>query len=171
MLFVFYEQRLASVIVSLAYKFYAMALINAELTHPDFGFTIKDISGANQMKIDIPVDQGGNGQGMRPMQTVLAALCGCSGVDVVMILKKQKQEYTSMKIFVDGEREKDKQPSLWETVHMRIEFEGTVDAAKAYRAVELSINKYCSVAETLRKSGTKLSFEVAVNGEKFEVKS
>ncbi|MBI2729188.1 MAG: OsmC family protein [Sphingobacteriales bacterium] len=146
-----------------------MALINAELTNRDFGFTIKDITGANQMNIDIPADQGGNGQGMRPMQTVLAALTGCSGVDVVMILKKQKQEYTSMKILVDGEREKGKEPSLWETVDVRFEFEGTVDPAKAYRAAELSINKYCSVAETLRRGGTKISFEVVVNGELFKV--
>ncbi|MBI1781258.1 MAG: OsmC family protein [Sphingobacteriales bacterium] len=146
-----------------------MALINAELTHPDFGFTIKDVSGNNQMKIDIPVEQGGHGQGMRPMQTVLSALTGCSGVDVVMILKKQKQEYTSMKILVDGEREKGKEPSLWETVHIQFVFEGTVDAAKAYRAAELSVNKYCSVAETLRRGGTKISFDVTVNGVKFRL--
>ena len=143
-----------------------MALIHAALTHPDFGFTITDTTG-NQMNIDIPAEQGGNGKGMRPMQTVLAALTGCSGVDVVMILKKQRQEYTSMKMFVDGEREKDKEPSLWETVHIRFEFEGTLDAAKAHRAAELSINKYCSVAETLRRAGAKLSFSVVVNGQNF----
>ncbi|MGE5108643.1 MAG: OsmC family protein [Sphingobacteriales bacterium] len=143
-----------------------MALIYAELTHPDYGFTLTDATG-NQMKIDIPADQGGNGKGMRPMQTVLAALCGCSGVDVVSILKKQRQEYTSMKMFVDGEREKGKEPSLWETVHIRFEFSGTVDAAKAYRAAELSINKYCSVTETLRRAGAKISFAVAVNGTEF----
>ena len=145
-----------------------MALIHAELTHPDFGFTITDTTG-NQMNIDIPAEQGGNGKGMRPMQTVLAALTGCSGVDVVMILKKQRQEYTSMKMFVDGEREKGKEPSLWETVHIRFEFEGTLDAAKAHRAAELSINKYCSVAETLRRAGAKLSFSVVVNRQNFIV--
>ena len=145
-----------------------MALIHAALTHPDFGFTITDTTG-NQMNIDIPAEQGGNGKGMRPMQTVLAALTGCSGVDVVMILKKQRQEYTSMKMFVDCEREKDKEPSLWETVHIRFEFEGTLDAAKVHRAAELSINKYCSVAETLRRAGAKLSFSVVVNRQNFIV--
>lgn len=145
-----------------------MSLIHAELTHPDFGFTITDATG-NQMNIDIPAEQGGNGKGMRPMQTVLAALTGCSGVDVVMILKKQRQEYTSMKMFVHGEREKGKEPSLWETVHIRFEFAGTLEAAKAYRAAELSINKYCSVAETLRRAGARLSFDVVVNGQEFKV--
>lgn len=165
------EQWLAIIVVSLQTNYIIMALINAELTHPEFGFTIKDITGSNEMKIDIPADQGGHGQGMRPMQTVLAALTGCSGVDVVSILKKQRQEYSGLKILVDGEREKGKEPSLWETVHVRFEFEGTVDPAKAYRAAELSINKYCSVAETLRRGGTKISFAVVVNGVKFEVKS
>lgn len=82
-----------------------MPILTAERTNPDFEMTITDSTG-NSMVIDIPVDQGGNGNGMRPMQTVLAALCGCSAVDVVSILKKQKQTLTGFKITVDGEREK-----------------------------------------------------------------
>ena len=143
-----------------------MALVYAELTQPDFGFTITDATG-NQMQIDIPSGQGGNGKGMRPMQTVLAALCGCSGVDVVSILKKQRQDYSSFKIQVDGEREMGKEPSLWENIQIRFELAGNVEAAKVYRAAELSVNKYCSVAETLRRAGANISFTVAVNGTEF----
>lgn len=141
-----------------------MALMNATLTHPDFGFTVTDANN-HSVFIDIPVDQGGAGAGLRPMQTVLAALCGCSGVDVVSILKKQRQAYTSLKIFADGEREKGKEPALWETVSLRFELTGHIDSNKAYRAAELSINKYCSVAETLRRAGATITFEVRVNGE------
>jgi putative redox protein len=141
-----------------------MALINATLTKPDFGFTITDADN-HSVFIDIPVDQGGGGAGLRPMQTVLAALCGCSGVDVVSILKKQRQPFSGLKIFADGEREKGKEPALWETVNVRFELSGDIDNGKAYRAAELSINKYCSVAETLRKAGASISFEVYVNGE------
>jgi putative redox protein len=140
-----------------------MALMNAELTHPDFGFTITDEK-QHTVFIDIPADQGGGGAGLRPMQTVLAALCGCSGVDMVSILKKQRQNFTGLKIFADGEREKDKQPSLWQSIRMRFELTGEVDPAKAYRAAELSVNKYCSVAETLRRAGATIGFTVAVNG-------
>ena len=139
-----------------------MALMNAELTNPDYGFTVIDEKN-HSIFIDIPEEQGGNGGGMRPMQTVLAALCGCSGVDIVSILKKQRQTYTSLRIFVDGEREKGKEPSLWEQVRVRFEFKGTVDPAKAFRASELSINKYCSVAETLRRAGATIIFTVIVN--------
>lgn len=138
--------------------------MNAELTHPDYGFTITDSTG-HTLFIDIPEEQGGKGGGMRPMQTVLAALCGCSGVDVVGILKKQRQAYTSLKISADGEREQGKEPSLWKTVHILFELTGEVEGAKAFRAAELSITKYCSVAETLRRAGADITFTVLVNGE------
>lgn len=140
-----------------------MALMNAELTHRDYGFTVTDANNHSTF-IDIPVEQGGNGAGLRPMQTVLAALCGCSGVDIVSILKKQRQTYTSLKIFVDGEREQGKEPSLWKTVQVRFEFTGEVEPGKAFRAAELSITKYCSVAETLRRAGATITFDVVVNG-------
>jgi putative redox protein len=141
-----------------------MAMMNAELTHPEYGFTVTDEK-KHSTFIDIPVEQGGNGAGLRPMQTVLAALCGCSGVDVVSILKKQRQTYTSMKIFVDGEREQGKEPSLWKDVKVRFEMTGDLDHGKAFRAAELSITKYCSVAETLRRAGANITFTVLVNGE------
>ena len=140
-----------------------MSIMNAELTNPEYGFTVVDENN-HSIFIDIPKEQGGNGGGMRPMQTVLAALCGCSGVDIVSILKKQRQSYTSLKIFVDGEREQGKEPSLWQHVRVRFELQGTVEPAKAYRAAELSITKYCSVAETLRRAGAAITFTVFVNG-------
>lgn len=139
-----------------------MALMNAELTHPDYGFTITDANHHSTF-IDIPVEQGGNGAGLRPMQTVLAALCGCSGVDIVSILKKQRQQYTSLKISVDGEREHGKEPSLWKTVHVTFKLTGEVEPGKALRAAELSITKYCSVAETLRRAGATITYNVVVN--------
>jgi putative redox protein len=139
-----------------------MALIQAQLTHPDFGFTITDAKG-HKMKIDIPADQGGHGDGFRPMQTMLSALCGCSAVDVVSILKKQRQSISDLIIKVDGERQKGVEPALWEKVHLLFEIKGDVEPGKAARAVELSIKKYCSVAETLRRAGASISWEVMVN--------
>lgn len=141
-----------------------MVILTAQRTAADFEMTITDASG-NSMKIDIPVEQGGNGNGMRPMQTVLAALCGCSSVDVVSILKKQKQEITTFSIEVDGEREKGKEPSVWETVQLVFKLEGNIEPNKAVRAVQLSMDKYCSVAETLRRAGATLSYTVFLNGE------
>ena len=141
-----------------------MPLLTATLTDPDFGLTIVDNSD-NQMQIDIPADQGGNGCGMRPMQTVLAALCGCSAVDIISILKKQRQQLTGLVIKVDGEREKEKTPSLWKTVNLVFELTGDIDNQKAWKAVELSVEKYCSVAETLRLAGAEINYKIFVNNE------
>ena len=139
-----------------------MALLQAELTNPDYGLTITDAKG-HTMKIDIPADQGGHGDGFRPMQTILSALCGCSAVDVISILKKQRQPLEGLLIKVDGERQHGVEPSLWEKVHLLFELKGDIDPGKASRAVELSISKYCSVAETLRRAGATLTWEVMVN--------
>jgi len=141
-----------------------MPLMHAALTDPEYGFDVRDENG-HILRIDVPIDQGGGGTGFRPMQTMLAALCGCSGVDVVSILKKQKQELTGLEIKIDGEREKGKEPSLWESLHVRFELTGVVEPGKAWRAVDLSINKYCSVAETLRRAGAVITWSVAVNGQ------
>jgi len=81
-----------------------MALLTAVLKDSDYGIDITDADG-HILRMDIPVSQGGNSSGFRPMQTLLAALCGCSSVDVVMILKKQKQNLEGLEIEVDGERE------------------------------------------------------------------
>ncbi len=141
-------------------------LLTAKLVANDFELSITDATN-NQMKIDIPVDQGGNGNGMRPMQTMLAALCGCSAVDIVSILKKQRQVYDSFIIKVGGEREKDIEPALWQKVEVVFEMTGMVEPLKLYKAADLSISKYCSVAETLRRAGAVISFSVVVNNQTF----
>lgn len=139
-----------------------MALLQAQITEPDYGMTVTDAKG-HTIKIDIPADQGGHGNGFRPMQTMLAALCGCSSVDVVSILKKQRQPLEDLVIKVDGERQHGVEPALWEKIHLLFQLKGDVDPAKANRAVQLSMEKYCSVAETLRRAGADISWEVMVN--------
>ena len=140
-----------------------MAILTAVRSKGAYGLTITDTSG-NSMQTDIPVAQGGNGSGLRPMQTMLAALIGCSTVDVVSILQKQKQEIADLKVEADGQRESGKEPALWQTIHLNFYLSGTIEPAKAYRAVSLSMEKYCSVAETLRRAGAEITFTVEING-------
>lgn len=144
-----------------------MALIEAILADDKFGMDIQDADG-HLMRMDIPVDQGGSGSGFRPMQSMLAALCGCSSVDVISILKKQRQELSSLKIEVDGHREEGKEPSLWKEIHLVFKMEGNMDLSKAKRAVDLSLEKYCSVAETLRKAGATIEYSIYLNGSRIE---
>ncbi|ATL48425.1 osmotically inducible protein OsmC [Chitinophaga caeni] len=113
--------------------------------------------------MDSSVENGGKNNGIRPMQMLIMGLGGCSAIDVVMILKKQRQHITGFEISIDAEREKGKEPSLWESAHLVFRIDGDVDPDKARRAVELSMDKYCSVAETLRQGNTNLTWEVKVN--------
>jgi putative redox protein len=140
-----------------------MALIKASLGEKDFGMDIVD-EDKHSLRLDIPISQGGNGSGFRPMQTMLAALCGCSAVDVISILKKQKQLLENLEIEADGQREEGKEPSLWKTIQLTVLLTGEIEPLKGFRAVDLSIKKYCSVAETLRLAGATIDFKVLVNG-------
>lgn len=98
--------------------------------------------------------------GVRPMQSLLMGLGTCSGIDIVAILEKQRQEYDSFELKVTGEREQEKIPALWVKAHIDFILKGNMDADKVKRAAELSIDKYCSVAETLRRAGCEITYEV-----------
>lgn len=141
-----------------------MVTIELNRVAGDFGFEVKDANG-HTIKLDTSDETGGINFGFRPMQSVLSALGGCSGIDIVSILKKQRLTVEGLSMKIQGEREKGKEPSLWETVHIDFELKGNMDKDKAERACALSINKYCSVAETLRRSGTKITWNVTVNSD------
>lgn len=115
----------------------------------------------NLVHIDASPDIGGLNLGMRPMQLLLAAMGSCSAIDLINILKKQKQNLKDIKITVTGEREKDAVPSLYTDVHAHFKLYGDIDHEKAEKAVNLAVDKYCSVAKTLEKSAKVThSFEI-----------
>jgi len=130
--------------------------------HGDYGFEASDSHG-HKVKLDTSPETGGQNYGVRPMQMLLMGLGGCSGIDVISILKKQRQSVKEFRMQIDGEREKGKDPSLWEHIKIVFELKGKIDEQKARRACELSIDKYCSVAATLRKAGCKIKWEVKVH--------
>lgn len=130
----------------------------------DDGFNMEAVDEqGHKVLMDSSVENGGKNNGVRPMQMLMMGLGGCSAIDVVMILKKQRQEITDFRIEIEADREKGKEPSLWEKAHIIFYLSGNIDADKASRAVELSMNKYCSVAETLRQGKTQLTWEIRLN--------
>jgi putative redox protein len=82
---------------------------------------------------------------------------------VISILKKQRQEVRDYKMTVNGEREAGKEPSLWKDISIDFHIYGNVDEDKAKRAVELSMDKYCSVSATLKAAGADLKWNVFVH--------
>jgi putative redox protein len=133
-----------------------------ELNRLNEGYHLEAINEQGKsVHIDASPDIGGTNQGMRPMQMLLAALGGCSTIDIINILKKQKQPLRDIKITVTGEREKDAVPSLFVEAHIHFRLFGGLDQDKVQRAVSLSVEKYCSVAKTLSHKATIThSFEI-----------
>ncbi len=139
-------------------------MITVELTREqlEFGFAVTDANG-HRVPIDTSPETGGKNYGVRPMQLLLMALAGCSAIDAISILNKQRQSVTDYKMIVRGEREAGKEPSLWKKIEIEFFIYGEVDKAKAQRAADLSIEKYCSVAATLRAAGADIQYKVLVN--------
>ena len=128
----------------------------------DFGFEAKDMHG-HTVQMDTSDETGGNNFGVRPMQMLLMGLGGCSAIDIITILKKQRQQIDDFRIEIEGEREQGKEPSLWQNIRVVYFLEGKIELEKAKRACELSMGKYCSVAATLLQAGTKITWSVKVN--------
>jgi putative redox protein len=113
------------------------------------------------LQMDGSADIGGINGGFRPMQMLLAAAAGCSTIDIVGILKKQKQNPDDITVEVTADRQKVDTYSEFKAIHMHYIFKGNVDEKKAERAIDLSVNKYCSVSKTLEKTAKiTTSFEV-----------
>ena len=110
---------------------------------------------SNDSNLEVHIDGnekiGGENGGFRPMQLILAAIAGCSSIDLVLILEKQRQTVKDLRITVTGERA-DAIPSPFETIHLHFELVGEIEEEKAKRAVELAVDRYCSVGEMLKNS-------------------
>jgi putative redox protein len=139
-----------------------MIRIRLERVEGDYGFKALDAQ-EHQLLIDSSKENGGNEAGFRPMQTLLAALGGCSGIDIVSILKKQRQEINTFSIEIQGERETGREPSLWKSITVDFSLSGKLEEEKVRKACALSMEKYCSVAETLRRAGATISWNVHVH--------
>ena len=99
------------------------------------------------------------------MELLLMAVGGCNAIDIVSILKKQRQRITAYNVEVEGKRKEVRQANPFESIHVNIFLEGEIDAAKAERAAQLSFDKYCSVSITL-EGAVDVTYDVYVNNEK-----
>jgi len=115
----------------------------------------------NTIMMDGSPSIGGANLGMRPMQLLLAAIGGCSAIDVILILKKQRQDITSFSVEVDGMSEPVEDYSLYRNITVLFRIKGNVDVKKALKAAQLSFEKYCSVSKTLEHTAN-IEFKVIV---------
>ena len=131
-----------------------------KLTHKSEYHSKIENQNGNSIEIDNKSDL--NPKGVSPMELLLMGVAGCSSIDIISILKKQKQEFRNLYIEVEGKREGKELPSLFKKIHANVFIEGNVDSKKAYKASKLSFTKYCSVSKTL-ESSADITFSVYVN--------
>ncbi len=137
--------------------------INLKRLDSDFNFEASNEDG-NTIILDASPNIGGHNKGMRPMQLLLAAIGGCAAIDIILILKKQKQNINFFDIEVDGEKENTSKEgiSLFKTIEVHFILNGNIDLKKAERAVKLSMEKYCSVTKILEPTAI-ITYKVSVN--------
>ncbi|EXJ24099.1 OsmC/Ohr family protein [Alkalibacterium sp. AK22] len=126
----------------------------------NLAFTMTNPNG-NELRMDARKEVGGDGSGVSPMEAVLGGLAGCMGIDMYMVLKPYQDKMTRMEIETDGTRN-DESPKYFTAVEITVHVDGDVPASRVWRAVKLSDEKYCSVANSLKAN---LTYKVILNGE------
>ncbi|MEM8488858.1 MAG: OsmC family protein [Bacteroidota bacterium] len=138
-----------------------MYKIKVERVDDDFHFVGTNERG-NQVHMDTGVKEGGHGEGAGPMQLLVMAIGGCSGIDIISILKKGRQQVDDFNVDLTAERFEGEVPSLFKKVHAHYTLKGDLDHEKVKRAIELSIGKYCSVSKTIEATA-EITFSYTVN--------
>ncbi|MGL4629579.1 MAG: OsmC family protein [Leadbetterella sp.] len=124
--------------------------VKLERVDQDFHFEAQGMSPV-KVHIDGSQDIGGHNAGARPMELLLMGLGGCTSIDVLLILKKQRQPIVDIKLIVSGERTKIEGTEMtpFSSINVHFELFGDLDASKVKKAIELSMEKYCSATAQL----------------------
>lgn len=129
----------------------------------NFAFTMDNGKG-HELHMDAGEAAGGQGAGVSPMEAVLGGLAGCMGIDMFMILKPYQDKIERIELETDGERNEEP-PKYFKKILVTVHVDGDVPASRVWRAVNLSNDKYCSVANSLK---AELTYKVVLNGEEVE---
>ena len=114
-------------------------------------FVGESVDTGHSLVMDADQEHGGRNSGFRPMHLLLVALGGCTGMDVISIMKKKRQEVTALTINIRGERQAIEDPHVYTRISVEYVFKGNkLSESAVKRAVKLSEEKYCSVMATLR---------------------
>ena len=116
------------------------------------------------LMMDTKEGVGGLEGAVSPMEMFLQAILGCTGMDVVSILKKMNVRYTSFEVHEEHERAQE-HPKVYTRIGLTYRLEGEgIDTEKVKKAVRLSMERYCSVT-AMAKSSVDISWKIEINGE------
>jgi putative redox protein len=129
-------------------------MLSAKVTYVNGLQFVGEGSSHHAIVLDGDASVGGNNSGLRPMELLLIGIGGCSGMDIISILKKKKQDVKGLEINVNGGQAAD-YPKKFNNIALEFVVKGRNIAEEAVkRAIDLSMNKYCSVKATLDGSAT-----------------
>jgi len=116
----------------------------------------------HRLMFDARQESGGKDKGPRPKTLLMASLGGCTGMDVVSILRKMKVDVTGFNVKVEGDLT-EVHPKYFTSMHIIYEFAGeNLPLDKITHAIDLSLEKYCGVSATLKKS-LPITYEISLN--------
>jgi len=113
---------------------------------------------------------GGQNKGFRPMEALVASLGGCSAIDIINILKKQRQKIDNFEVELDAKRVKEGAHSKFEHIQVNVIVQGDIDEKKLQKAIQLTEEKYCSVYFILSAS-TKIDYSYEIVATKKDEKT
>ena len=138
--------------------------MKVHLTRVDDAFHLTGKGSSNELvHIDASEKVGGHNAGSRPMELLLMGLGGCASIDVILVLKKQKQEIEHFDVIISGEREliEGTHMTPFRSINVHFEVKGKVEAKKVKRAISMSMEKYCSATAQFQNSAVIThSFEI-----------
>src|SRR3954471_17008519 len=114
--------------------------------------------GAANSGHELLMDAGAEKSAASPVELVLIALCGCTAADVVSILGKKREPFTSVEVHADSERAPEP-PRVFTKIKLTYKVGGSVSRKSVEDAVRLSVDKYCSVEGMLKKS-VEITFSI-----------
>lgn len=118
-----------------------------------FNFEAENSSGFT-VELDAKPAIGGEGKGFRPMEMLLIGLGGCSGIDMVNVLTKQKEPLEDVKITIKATRKDEEMPPIFDVIDIHFNLYGALSVPKVERALNMTFDKYCSVSNILGRSAT-----------------
>jgi len=140
--------------------------INLERINDKYLFEVTNKNG-HKVHLDRKYSDDYNVQGASPMELLLMGVAGCSSIDIISILEKQKLQPQSYKMEVIGDRES-VPGSTFKKIHVELHIEGDIPADRIIRAAHLSFDKYCSVSKNLEKT-SEIVHSIVLNGEKIKI--
>ena len=111
--------------------------------------------------MDATENYGGDGQGLTPMELILAGVAGCIGIDVTMLLGKNLENITKIDIQTEGFR-REEMPTSFTEIKTTFIVEGEIDAQRFWKAIRLGHKKYCAVSASLKP---EITYNLILNGE------